>query len=159
MKQQPEHKLTDQVKLLQKAVLISNEKILLLKRSEDAYSRPHCWDLPGGNSEWPSSPEFTRGLHLEDLVREIQEETGISIPAEAVFQRDLVFFDTTFQPEKQMFTVLVGWKHVLNGTEPQVTISNEHSAYSWVSPNDIAQYDFGFAQFIPKMIRRAIAQV
>lgn len=154
-----EHRLTDQVKLLQKAVITADGAVLLLKRASDSVSRPNCWDLPGGNSEWPSTPDFTRGLHLHDLVREIQEETGLVITADSIFQRDLVFFDTTFEPQKQMFTILVGWKHSLNGDTPVIQLSAEHTEFAWVKPDDLNNYDFGFAEFIPRMIRRALMRI
>jgi 8-oxo-dGTP pyrophosphatase MutT (NUDIX family) len=151
-----EHRLTDQVKLLQKAVITSDGAVLLLKRASNSVSRPNCWDLPGGNSEWPVAQDFTRGLHLQDLVREIQEETGLVVSPDNVFQRDLIFFDTTFEPQKQMFTILVGWKHSLNGDTPPVRVSEEHTEFAWVNPDNLNTYDFGFAEFIPKMIRRAL---
>jgi len=152
------HQLTAHVKLLQKAVLLSDDKVLILKRHPDSATRPNCWDLPGGNSEWPTNiTTFTRGLHLQDLCREIEEETGIAVDPESVFRRDLVYFDTTFEPEKEMFTILCGWRHKLSGeqTLPPVATSSEHTEYQWVDPADLDQYDFGFADFIPEMIRLA----
>lgn len=150
------HQLTANCKLLQKAIIIHNDKFLLLKRQSNAATRPNCWDLPGGNSEWPDQlTEFTRGLHRQDLVREITEETGIVIDPEAVFQRDLVHFDTTFEPEKNIFGIICGWRQNLNGTKPEITLSSEHTEFVWTTPDQLDQYDFGYADFIPKMVRLA----
>lgn len=151
------HQLTVNCKLLQKAVLIHDKSFLLLKRQPEAATRPNCWDLPGGNSEWPDHlTEFTRSLHREDLVREILEETGITIDPEAVFQRDLVYFDTTFEPDKNIYGVLCGWRQNLNSTRPNITLSAEHTEYVWTTPDHLKEFDFGYAEFIPKMVRLAL---
>lgn len=79
-----QHQLTENVKLLQKAVIIRQSgsaiEALLLQRSETAASRPNCWDLPGGNSEWPVLGQSSiANLHLGDIKREILEETSLQV--------------------------------------------------------------------------------
>jgi 8-oxo-dGTP pyrophosphatase MutT (NUDIX family) len=150
------HQLTTNVKLLQKAVLTHQNKVLLVKRHAHAQTRPNCWDLPGGNSEWPENiTEFTRGLHALDLVREIEEETGLQISPDEFTGNDLAYFDTTFEPDRQLYTILCGWRHELAADAPQITLSSEHVEYTWVTIEELDHYDFGFAEFIPQMIRRA----
>ncbi len=50
----------------------NREELLLLKRSQDSNNNPGKWDLPGGKMELDETLK-------EALVREVQEETGISI--------------------------------------------------------------------------------
>lgn len=143
--QKTAHQLTEQVKLLQKVVLVHGGKVLLLRRSGTAKSRPECWDLPGGNSEWPEQGRAGFGLHREDLVREVYEETGIELEADSVQQSNLRYFETFFDAEKQVFSVICGWKIELPrlGYSEAVRLSAEHSKYMWVLPEEVTQYDFG----------------
>lgn len=145
--------LTPQVKLLHKvAILDSNGLVLLLRRSEQTPSRPHKWDLPGGNAEWPDEATSTmpgvgvrENLHGADASREIQEETGLEItPSEFVTP---VYFQTFFDQEKRVYTVVVGWKVMLPVANDMVTIklSGEHSEYRWAGLAEANTFDFGFA--------------
>lgn len=151
------HQLTENVKLLHKVVITADGKVLLLRRSSSAKTRPGKWDLPGGNSEWPVKYDtFANGLHRADIVREIQEETGLTANPDNFSAENLIYFDTTFEPEKQMFTIICGW-HWPTNTVKKIKISNEHQEAQWVGWEDIEHYDFGFAQFIPAMIVAAIS--
>ena len=51
------------------AIIIKDNKLLLLKRNEEPFK--NCWDLPGGFLEQGETPE-------EAVVRELKEELGIS---------------------------------------------------------------------------------
>ncbi len=134
--------LTENVKLLQKACLVNDDgKILILKRQEGDVSRPGCWDLPGGNSEWPGSDEGGFGQYKRDIVREVKEETGIDVDPTLINQSDQVYFDTFFDVDKQIFTIIVGWCFKSNTTE--VKLSDEHTAYAWVKKDELDDYDFG----------------
>jgi 8-oxo-dGTP diphosphatase len=153
--------LTENVKLLQKAVLVHRGKILLLKRSESAKTRADQWDLPGGNSEWPQEKEgIIRDIHLVDLKREILEETNIGAEQLANAPQ-LVSFETCFEVERNVYSVIVGWRvELVDSFEKEsVSISGEHSQYRWVSPDEISSYDFGFAGegegFITRIIENA----
>lgn len=146
MKGEGQHvSLTKNCKLLQKAALFHTEKVLLLRRSNNEKSRPGCWDLPGGNSEWPEDATANlRNMHLGDIVREIQEETGL------VFDRELFTLDkisllfTFFEVEQQQYSIVLGWRLELDHhKQPSIAISHEHTEYAWVSPQDLDKYDFG----------------
>jgi len=149
------HQLTDSVKLLQKVVIVHKGKVLLLQRDSNSATRPEKWDLPGGNSEWPSEEKLgSRGLHQEDVAREIMEETGITVVPGHFALDKLVYFDTTFFND--VFTVLSGWMVELphDFEIDSVELSHEHTAYEWVSFDEAREYDFGFAkEFIVPMIR------
>lgn len=149
------HQLTPDVKLLQKAVLVHKGRVLLLQRDPSSKSRPEKWDLPGGNSEWPTEEKLgSRGLHQDDVAREIKEETGITVIPGHFTLNKMVYFDTTFFDD--VFTVLTGWMVELpHDFDPeQVVLSEEHTTYEWVAFDDAREYDFGYGkEFIVPMIR------
>lgn len=153
------HRLSDNVKLLQKAVVMHQGKLLLLQRSESSKTRALQWDLPGGNSEWPTEKEgIIRDLHITDLKREILEETGISADSFATAP-ELVSFETCFEAEKNMYTVIVGWYIVLSNDfdKDTVKLSDEHDKREWISANEVKDYDLGFAGGETGFITRIIA--
>lgn len=160
------NQLTENVKLLQKAVVIrqsgSTIEALLLQRSGDAASRPNCWDLPGGNSEWPVPGQFSiANLHLGDIKREILEETSLQVDEKNFDLKNLVHFSTYFDSDKQVFTIICGWMidfSLVNQSE--IKISDEHQKYAWVSEIDLLDYDFGGNKgaFILDMVQKSFAK-
>lgn len=161
------HQLTDQVKLLQKIALIRRQdgqvQVLLLKRSARSMSRPNAWDLPGGNSEWPATTSSVANLHLDDVVRELAEETGLKLSKTALELKQLSHFSSYFDAPKQVYTIIVGWWVDVAAIEMQQTeiqLSEEHQAYAWVSLSELQRYDFGGAQgsFVVDMIHQAFAR-
>jgi 8-oxo-dGTP pyrophosphatase MutT (NUDIX family) len=152
------HQLTSNVKLLQKVVLLWEGKILMLQRSSDSASRPLCWDLPGGNSEWPEGiTEPTSNLHQFDAAREIQEETGLVVDPSEFTQDKLSYLETFFDPQSQIFTVLLGWKIELASSPQAVAISEEHVDSRWLSVEEALKLDFGGKKggFLAKIIQNS----
>lgn len=138
------HQLTQNVKLLQKIGLFWQGKVLMLQRDGESASRPLCWDLPGGNSEWPENiTQPTSDLHIQDAIREIAEETGIQISADHFQKPNLTYVETFFDPEKQIFTVLFGWSIELQREPPQVQLSEEHIAFQWLPVPEALELDLG----------------
>lgn len=159
------HQLTDNVKLLQKAAIIRQQEsleVLLLKRSADAKSRPNCWDLPGGNSEWPEVSQLSAAnLHMDDLKREIFEETGLDAQKDVLVLNNLTHFSTYFDSDKQIFTIICGWLVNYDATnQNEIKISDEHQEYMWVKEEDLNAYDFGGVKgtFILDIIKQAFAK-
>lgn len=157
------NQLTDNVKLLQKAALIHQGKVLLLKRSADSKTRPNAWDLPGGNSEWPTLTEPTENPHVADIVREIREETALEIDPGKFNDESLVMFMTFFEAETQRYSVICGWRVELpDDFDPAaVKISNEHTEQMWVTLDELDGLDFGepMGAYVKKIIRNAFQKV
>jgi 8-oxo-dGTP diphosphatase len=98
------------------AIVRHNDKVLLLKRSED--------DFMGGIFELPSG-KVDPGESLDlALIREVKEETGLDVSS---IQYYLGFFDYTSSSGKKSrqcnFTVDV--------TAPAPVVLQEHDAYAW----------------------------
>jgi len=152
-----QHQLTENVKLLQKVVLRHGDKVLILKRAENSDSRPLAWDLPGGNSEWPETLESKGGFHQKDAAREVFEESGIEIPLDKFSIENLICFRTFFEAQKQVFSIITGWRVDLedNFDEKSIKISEEHIKYEWITLDKIDDYNFGGfkGEFIKDMIR------
>jgi len=152
------HQLTDNVKLLQKAVIVKGNKALILKRSVDSKSRPGCWDLPGGNSEWPKdTSKYLENSYKEDISREILEETGFNVSSSLFVGEKMVYFGTYFEATKQVYTVICGWKvsDISDIDASQVKLSSEHTENTWISLDELVKYDFGGekGKFIVEMIK------
>lgn len=161
------HQLTKDVKILQKAVLVHEDAFLILQRSENSKSRPLCWDLPGGNSEWPKPVLDSTGeaqnqenLHQKDIAREILEETGITIIDEHFTFENMVLFRTFFDVEQEVYSIIIGWRVELpdDFERSLVQISHEHINHEWISYDALHEYDFGGkkGEFVKDIIRGAV---
>jgi 8-oxo-dGTP pyrophosphatase MutT (NUDIX family) len=154
------HHLTENVKLLQKAALVSAGQVLLLKRAENSRSRPRCWDLPGGNTEWPKVAESQGGLLRNDIVREIKEETGVAVAEDVFTTGSLIFFDTFFESDRQVYSIITGWvaELPLGFDRSKIKLSSEHTDYEWVGLEELNEFNFGGEQgdFIRKMAETAL---
>ena len=104
-------------------ILVRDGLVLLGKRSSEARSHRGQWDVIGGHCEAGESDEGT-------LVRELQEELGISV----VDYRSLgIFFEPEDRPVYRMHLFAVErWF----GTP--ANCSNEHSELAWHSPAQLA---------------------
>jgi 8-oxo-dGTP pyrophosphatase MutT (NUDIX family) len=103
MKQQ----LTDQVKFLHKVAIVQTQqeqkRVLILKRVNDASSRPNAWDLPGGNAEWPEAQQISAAdLHQYDVAREVKEESNLLINPKIFDLAHLLYFTSYFEADRQI---------------------------------------------------------
>ncbi|AKM81134.1 MAG: hypothetical protein UT13_C0001G0173 [Candidatus Pacebacteria bacterium GW2011_GWF2_38_9] len=163
----PKHQLTENVKLLQKAAIIrqgeSFAEVLLLKRNISSLSRPNCWDLPGGNSEWPAVDQNSAAnLHLNDITREITEETGLVVDEKSFSLDKLSHLSTYFDVDKQVYTMICGWFVDFSATDQkEIQTSDEHQEYTWVSEAELSNYDFGgeSGAFLLDTIRKSFAKL
>ena len=104
--------------------VLRNEKgeFLLLRRSENSHSNPEKWDLPGG--------KLTRGEPLEEaVVREVWEETGISIALPA----EIAGYTTFELPGKRVIAIIYNGGYLIT----DVKLSHEHIEYAWSSLDSI----------------------
>ncbi|WP_368293097.1 8-oxo-dGTP diphosphatase MutT [Dehalobacter sp. TBBPA1] len=106
------------------AILRQDEKILICQR-DNSGSCPSLWEFPGGKQE--------EGETLaECLVRECQEELGVTIQVEEVFAESRYSYG-----EKEMqFTFFEG--RIIEG-ELQRTV---HQDIRWVRADELGEYEF-----------------
>ena len=105
-----------------KVVMVrDDDKVLILRRSGKVISKesPWEWDLPGGHVEKDEA--------LDDaLDREVWEETSLDLDKATKIYTD----------EKTTFFAAYDW-------EGKISLSQEHSDYKWIKPENITNYDIG----------------
>ena len=94
-------------------------KYLLIQRSENSNNFKGQWETPGG--------KIDQGESFEDaLVREIREETALSVTLDSV--AGAIDFDVPTKPDIRI-AVLYMKAHT---DSDSVEISNEHQDYQWL---------------------------
>ena len=110
------------VRRVSKVVMIDeSDRVLILRRSGRIISEasPWEWDLPGGHAEKDESSEAT-------LDREVWEETSLDLgKATKIYTDDYTTFFVSFE-----------W-------EGKISLSQEHSDYEWIKPEEITNYNIG----------------
>jgi len=104
-----------------KAIILNQDKVLLLKRS-DFDDDGGSWEFTGGSIDQGESP-------IEALVREVNEETGIS---------DLVINHLLYVTMTDRDIIIVAY--VCSSETTKITLSEEHSEYVWVAKPDLVKY-------------------
>jgi 8-oxo-dGTP diphosphatase len=119
----------ERIKFLQKCVVYhpADNRFLVLQRSDNDEARPGCWDLPGGNVKYGEQ-------HDHALLREINEETGLSISNFLVR-----YVKTRYLPGEDRYWLFLG--HTAQATSVEVTLSGEHQAFRWVKPSEFIALD------------------
>jgi 8-oxo-dGTP diphosphatase len=135
---------TDDIKFLQKALVFhpeQRERFLALRRSPNDFARPNDWDLPGGNVLYGM-------LHEDSLRSEIKEETQLEVSEIKPIQ-----LITKYDEDKPEEPYIIFAGHHCNATTPDVTISEEHTEYKWVTREEF--YDLKPAQFLVDLIKES----
>lgn len=103
-------------------IIDDSENVLILIRSNTHPSYANEEDLPGGEVETSENP-------IDAVMREIVEETGLEINQLESHQVLKKFINTN------LCHILFICK--VSGTEPEISLSWEHSAYKWVSGSEV----------------------
>ena len=112
----------------QKAFILKDNKILIIKRSEvDMFLG--MWDVPGGKIE-------ENEILLEGLTREIKEEVGLTLE-----QISLVLTTSKFIGSKGDYPII--FRNIyLCSASGEIKLSSEHSEYKWVELDELCNYNF-----------------
>lgn len=134
-----QYMFSDDMKFLQKIIILHPkfaDKFLALKRSSYHTFRPNQWDLPGGNVLFGEN-------HLDSLLREIHEETGLQV-------KNIIPLDVITRMEKDFYFLIISYKG--EALSEAVTISDEHTDSKWVTKNEFnnLEIDQVFKDFIQK---------
>jgi 8-oxo-dGTP diphosphatase len=110
-----------------KALIADDQgRILAIRRSLASKHFKHAWDLPGGKVD-PGE-----GFDVA-LIREVAEETGVSVVLEGVAGA------IEYEMPASRLAVLVLRARRISG---QVTLSSEHDDFVWARPAELAALDF-----------------
>ncbi len=108
----------------QKALVLNSEgKILALKAAYKKFQ----WDLPGGGVQLPERA-------IDALRREIREETGLEVD-----NVEPMKVETAMRDEKDWYIILIVYR--CTALSDQVTLSEEHAQYAWVTPEEFLHLD------------------
>lgn len=109
-------------------VLLKNPegKYLLMHRNPEKYPETQKWDIPGGRID----PGTTL---MENLAREVMEETGLTMTSEP---RLIAAQDIFASAEKHV--VRLTYIGEADGTP---SLSDEHEEYGWFSPEEVRALD------------------
>ena len=129
--------------LVSGCIINYKDKYLLLQRSTGK-TQSGKWGFPGGKQDEGESAK-------QAAIRETHEETGYMIPDDEIKQVDFVHheFDET---DKVDYTVY--WHEADQMFVPEIS-PNEHSAYSWMSLEDIKTND-DIIDTLEEILERAI---
>jgi 8-oxo-dGTP diphosphatase len=116
-----------------KCFVVSDGRLLLLKRSKKTKHRPGAWDIPGGRLEPGENP-------FEGLERETMEETGIKTEMVAP-----LYVDYFRREDGQQITMIV---FLCKARSTDVILSEEHDEYVW---KDLKET--GFPEFVEPMLK------
>ncbi len=106
-----------------KAVILRDNKVLLLKRGSKYGRFEGVWDIPGGRINFGEEP-------VDGLKREVLEETGLVLQ----FVERPLDARTVFKDDKKQI-VRITFLCRVNGGE--VKLSHEHTEHGWFDLNNI----------------------
>ncbi len=110
-----DEKDTDQVGLV--VVLNSQERALILKRSDEVGYAARRWSIPGGHIQEDETRE-------EGAIRETKEETNLNVSnLEHIKSLDRLHF------------------YVAHGYDGELKINFEHTDSAWIAHEDLEDYD------------------
>ena len=115
-------KINKPTRIAQKAILLRKDgKMLTIRRSITAPTRPLSWDLPGGMLDFGEDPKV-------GILREIKEETKLKV-------KKLTFFDISSKIlTSGEFRILI--IYIANPLTTKVVLSYEHDDLMWVAPEE-----------------------
>ncbi|MBS2967581.1 NUDIX domain-containing protein [Metabacillus sp. KIGAM252] len=101
-----------------KGVILNQGKVLIVQRSPQDETGAGSWECPGG--------KIVFGEDLEAaLVREIKEETGLTVHIEKIL------YASTFKTDPTRQVVLI--TYLCSTQEREVILSKEHTDYLWAT--------------------------
>ncbi len=115
------------IRVIMKAMVLKNSKILILKRHPKQKVAPDKWEMTGGKLEIDESLE-------ECLIREVKEETNLDIEIKRILY-------ATDHNTKILGKVVI-IVYLCKAQNTDVKISHEHSDFKWVKVEDFRKIVF-----------------
>lgn len=130
-------------KVILAAVIIKNDKVLILQRHKDEDIFPNMWELPSGKKESLETSESS-------LLREVKEETGLDIKIIMPF---FVFDYQIEKPEEIRDSTQINFLATPIDNNKKVKLSSEHQNFVWIREDEVNQYKLSKAT--KQVIQRA----
>ncbi|HBC93884.1 MAG TPA: hypothetical protein DCZ10_13570 [Pelotomaculum sp.] len=122
------HKL---LAVMQHVVMVCQGEVLLLRYSDyQGNSVAGLWGLPGGH--------YISGDPVDDLLREVREETGLQLPGRLeLLKTYVVKFPDSFERFGVFYLYRMG-----AGPKPLINLSHEHTQFKWAGLSGIRNTSF-----------------
>ncbi|MDD3648114.1 MAG: NUDIX hydrolase [Candidatus Dojkabacteria bacterium] len=133
--------MNKQVLLAADAVVIKNNKILLIKRKYDPFK--DCWALPGGLVDYGETTENA-------VLRELKEETDLTGKIKSMIG---VYSDPTRDPRGQVVSIA----YLIGETKGHLRKKEETTAIRWFSLKKLPKLAFDHAKIIQDAMSRTYA--
>jgi len=129
IKMAKEGKILHVFRIVVAGVIVKNQKVLLLQRNESEDVLPGIWELPSGKRE----PGETS---IEALLREIKEETGLSV----IVGRPISVFEYVVKTSGEIRdTTQINFLVYPAGPQEKVKINKkEHQAARWFKKEELS---------------------
>jgi mutator protein MutT len=110
------------------AVIVENKSVLLLKRRKDEEAFPGIWEFPSGKREFGESS-------IEALIREVKEETGLSV----IVDKPVYVFEYVVEKSNEIRDVTqINFLARLANPNQEIRINKkEHEEARWFSKEEI----------------------
>ena len=105
-----------------KALVLYNNRVLIIRRSSYIETGAGEWDIPGGGMQFGETMQ-------ECLTREAKEETGLNVRVER-----LLFATTRLVTPVRQIIILV---YLCHADSDEVMLSHEHTDYLWATPEQL----------------------
>ncbi len=124
----------------QKAFILNGKNEVLILKRQNVDINQNFWDIPGGKVE-------SEDTLFESLSREIKEETNLEM--ESVL---LILSSNKFEGSLDDHPVVVRNIYLVRATG-EFKISQEHSDFKWIKPEDLNKYDFSNEEDIQHVVK------
>jgi 8-oxo-dGTP diphosphatase len=114
-------------RVIVKAIIINNKRILTVKRASSQAFAPGRWEFPGGKLE---SGENIK----EGLLREIREETGLECKVVRILYAS--DFTSSHTGDSKILAYLC------STDDYEVNLSHEHDDYKWADKHEMKEIIF-----------------
>lgn len=129
------------IRFAMKAVILKEDKILVLHKSPNEDFNPKTLDVPGGRVEF--------GEPIKGLLREVEEETGLSVqPVRSLNIWSILKEEENFQ--------LIGVNFLCKWKNGELKLSEEHDSGGWVKTEKLLnkEYSEWLKEAVPSLFQK-----